>query len=688
MSFSISIPGKTLIRFISPLLGISAGSCVVLSLQPILSGWVALFWVLSCVLCLHAFYKGRNEVFSYNFRLVSILLFTSLAIAAHWPQGWQHVLAQALVLMLGIKLMELKSQRDAFQLCGLGVLGLGVASLVRFDLGFGMMIILFLFLGLILILWQHVLDQTAKVSGAGISGWTLPLKLVFFALFLTVLTIITGLVLFFAFPRNINPMLDLGSGMEVYRTGFSPEMSPGSVSEIVASNRVAFRAQIDREIHSSRLYWRGAVLWETDGAEWKPGTPHDFQARPVRSPGSESDIVTQTITLNPGRTGYLFGLYHPRLVTGISPVFYSRDGSIKTDDQIESARRYDVVSARADHEGPDHREMRAALGLPPGLDQRIIDLAAQFERSDASPWDTAGEIMFYFREQGFEYSLRSPGGFDRGQSLAEFLLETRVGYCELYAAATTILLRLNNIPARVVVGFWGGEFNPVGGYWIVRDSMAHAWVEAWFDDRGWTILDPTTMPGPGTWDQDAEAVSGEVNGAQGPDRVVKPVMRVVDWFRWQWTNAIIDLTLARQVRMWRSFRSGVQDAWSGLSTPDISFSLDDLKNRKLSLAGTALIFTAVCFAIFWFSRYRGSGTDREAKLRIKAWKRLARNTPGRYDVIRPGSEQKIWDWWEKNYPHKVSELKALYFAQRYGPAPDDDRDARLNNFFRNCNNSP
>lgn len=688
MSFFTAVPKQPTLRFLSPLLGISAGSCVVVSLDTILAGWVALFWILSSILSFLAFYKGKNEVFSYNLRLISVLLLVSLAIAAHWTQGWQYVLAQTLVLMLGIKLMELRSQRDAFQLCGLGVLGLGVASLVRFDLGFGMIIILFFFLGLVLILWQHILDQTGKMTGPGIPGWIFSLKLILFALFLTVLTIMTGLLLFFVFPRNINPMLDLGAGMEVYRTGFSSEMSPGSVSEIVTSRRVAFRAQMDEVIHPSRLYWRGAVLWETDGAGWKPGSPHDFQARPVMNPENDSGIVSQTITLNPGRTEYLFGLYHPRQVTGVSPVFYNRDGSIKTDDQVDTAKRYDVLSTYDDKIRPTPGELRAGLSVPAGLDRRITALAREFEIQDSGPWDTAREIMFYFRARGFEYSLSSPSGFGQGQTLADFLLETRTGYCELYAAATTILLRLNNIPARVVVGFWGGEFNPVGGYWIVRDSMAHAWVEAWFEDRGWTILDPTRMLGAGVSDEDVDIMSGTETESLRPDQVVTPAMRVVDWLRWQWTNAVIDLTLARQVRMWRSLRSGVQDAWSGLSAPDVSFSRDQLDRGKFTLAGAALIFAAACFIVIRFFMYRSFKTDQEEKLRVRAWKRLARKTPGKYEIKKPGREKKVWDWWEENYPHKVSELKELYYSQRYGPAPDDDRDAQLNNFFRNLVSAP
>ena len=666
-------PAKYRLMLLSLLLGISAGSCVVLSLDTILAFWVALFWILACILACAAVYQGRNEVFSYRFRLTTALLLLCLAIAAHWAQGWQYVLAQALVLMLGIKLMELRTQRDAFQFCGLGVLGLGVASLFRFDLGFGILILVFFFLGLVLILWQHILDHTPKKSWSGTPGWGFSLKLFLFAFFLTILTTLMGLLIFFAFPRNINPMLDLGSGIEARRTGFNPEMSPQSVGEIVSSNRIAFRAGIEDPVNPDWLYWRGAVLWKTDGESWKPGSPHEYQSRPVMNSTQDQGLVRQTITLNPGRTEHLFGLYFPGRVLDVSPVYYNHDGSIKMDDTVETAIRYRVVSRLNDTRSLTPRESTAALDIPGGLDQEVINLAGMFERRDNNPWDTAQEIMFYFGAQGFEYSLSAPPGFEQGQSLADFLLHTRTGYCELYASAAAILMRLNNIPARVVVGFSGGEFNPVGEYWVVRDSMAHAWVEAWFEDRGWVILDPTRMIGEDALDAPGVEAGASRTGA-APDQVMTPGLRVVDWLRWQWTNAIIDLTLARQVRMWRSLGSGLQDTWSGLFAPKIPMPREMPRVSALSLLAAALVLGGLFGALLYS---RGGGGNQEQRLRQRAWKRLARKTPGRYDLQKPGREQQVWDWWEKNNPDRAREIKRLYYAQRYGPWPDLSKDRRL-----------
>ncbi|MFO7729014.1 MAG: DUF3488 and transglutaminase-like domain-containing protein [Desulfonatronovibrio sp.] len=678
MTSSTFLSTQVPLRFLSPLLAVSAGSCVLFSLYTILALWVILFWIISAVLSFIAFYKGKTEVFSYNFRLVTVVLLVSLAVPVYWHQGWQYILAQAMVLMLGIKLMELRSQRDAFQFCGLGVLGLGVASLVRFDLGFGVMIFLFFFLGLVLILWQHVYDQTAKVSLTRAPGWMFSLKLVAFALILTVLTVTLGLLLFFIIPRNINPMLNLGSGMEIHRTGFSAQMSPGSVSEIVVSRRIAFRAGIDGPVDPSRLYWRGTVLWETDGAGWQPGTPHDFQESPPEFKETKKDFITQIITLNPGRTEYLFGLYYPGRIQDVSPVNYNRDRSVKMDDIVETAIRYQVHSVREDKTPISSRERSAGTAVPPGLDQQIVDLARELGEQADDSGSVAREIMSYFSSRDFQYSLSSPAGFSQGQTLAEFLFETRTGYCELYAAAMTLLLRLNNVPSRVVVGYLGGEFNPVGGYWVVRDSMAHAWVEAWVDDRGWVLRDPTRALGNNAAAEATETEVYQPSETASPDQVMSPALRVVDWLRWQWTNAVIDFTLARQISMWRSLRSGVQDTWSELTTPDISFFRKIAQRGKITLVIAAVVLAAVIFTGFRIFVYKNMTEHSEDRFRRKAWKTLARKTPGRYyNLNRPGREDPIWKWWKKNYPDRVRELQDAYYAQRYGPKPDFRGHARL-----------
>ncbi len=99
-----------------------------------------------------------------------------------------------------------------------------------------------------------------------------------------------------------------------------------------------------------------------------------------------------------------------------------------------------------------------------------------------------------FRTQEFVYTLDPPRLAEN--AVDEFLFDTRSGFCEHYAAAFTIVMRAAGVPARIVTGYQGGEFNPLGGYLLVRQSDAHAWSEIWVAGRGWLRVDPTAAVAP------------------------------------------------------------------------------------------------------------------------------------------------------------------------------------------------
>ena len=84
-------------------------------------------------------------------------------------------------------------------------------------------------------------------------------------------------------------------------------------------------------------------------------------------------------------------------------------------------------------------------------------------------------------------------GFEEGDIIDDFLFRTRQGYCEHFASAFAYLMRAANVPARLVGGYLGGERNPFGNYFIVRQSDAHAWAEVWLGGRGWVRVDPTAV---------------------------------------------------------------------------------------------------------------------------------------------------------------------------------------------------
>jgi hypothetical protein len=134
------------------------------------------------------------------------------------------------------------------------------------------------------------------------------------------------------------------------------------------------------------------------------------------------------------------------------------------------------------------------LKLPGDSNPRTRALARQCQREDPRPTAIIRNALNYFRNGSFYYTLTPPA---LGANPAdEFVFNTREGFCEHYASAFTVMMRAAGIPARVVTGYQGGELNPVGKYFIIRQADAHAWTEVWLENEGWLRVDPTGAVAP------------------------------------------------------------------------------------------------------------------------------------------------------------------------------------------------
>src|SRR5262249_8448192 len=128
----------------------------------------------------------------------------------------------------------------------------------------------------------------------------------------------------------------------------------------------------------------------------------------------------------------------------------------------------------------------------------VVNKVNQLTAGQPTPYDRVKAIRDYFSPaNGFSYSTSTQLG-DTGSELADFALEKKQGYCQQYAAAMAIMLRVAGVPSRVVIGFT--RHTPkTNGYWSIQNTDAHAWVEAYFDSLGWIPFDPTppdpTAPG-------------------------------------------------------------------------------------------------------------------------------------------------------------------------------------------------
>src|SRR6266542_1956931 len=302
-------------------------------------------------------------------------------------------------------------------------------------------------------------------------------------------------LLFVLFPR-------INTGLRVdFRTtglassGFSDRLSPGSIAALANSSEIAFRAEFPGSAVTppGSMYWRGAVMWHCDGLEWRaPYVPVSVSRSARQSP--RGSTVRQRITLAPHGTRWMFALDRP---FEIPPgAILARGDYLWSVQTIRKARRYEVVSSLgATGKELTPGERREALELPPSISPAVRELAQSWTTQNSNPRAIVNSALQFFRAQGFRYSL-SPGEYGKND-LEQFLFHRRIGFCEHYAASFATLMRLAGIPARVIVGYLGGEYNDLGHFFLVRQADTHAWCEVWLPGNGWIRVDPTTAVAPG-----------------------------------------------------------------------------------------------------------------------------------------------------------------------------------------------
>ena len=309
---------------------------------------------------------------------------------------------------------------------------------------------------------------------------------------LVLLSIPLMLILFILVPRVPGPLWGLTSEQRGGITGLSDQMSPGKISNLIRSNEVAFRVDFEGNVPpQSQLYWRGPVMAQYNGYRWT-----QLSRQPMRrlSLNVSEEAIKYTVTLEPNGEQWLLALDVPTLL--IADSLMTRDFQLISKKKINDLRRYSMESRLSYKIGLDEAQdyLQKTTVYPEQFNPQTIafgkSLAARFNSSD----EILNEVLGMFRNEEFIYTLKPPLLGDN--SVDEFLFETRRGFCEHFAGSFALLMRAAGIPARIVTGYQGGEFNKVGNYLIVRQSDAHAWTEVWITDRGWIRVDPTAAVSP------------------------------------------------------------------------------------------------------------------------------------------------------------------------------------------------
>jgi protein-glutamine gamma-glutamyltransferase len=362
-----------------------------------------------------------------------------------------------------------------------------------------------------------------------------------------------ALVLFLFFPRIAGSFWGAPSN-ERALSGLTDEMSPGDISDLALDDTVAFRVRFNGPLPPpSRRYWRGPVLNEFDGYTWSRGESQSFREP---RPALLGQPVDYTVTLEPTGQRMLFALD----MVGQWPAEMAQqawDYQLRTRYPVNSVLQYQTRSFLSYEAGAQlSLALRnLELQLPFGRNPRTIELAKRLRAAAGSDREFTRSVLAMFRDQEFYYTL-TPPGLER-DSVDDFLFNTRQGFCGHFASAFTMMMRAAGIPARVVGGYQGGDWNPIGRYLILRQSHAHAWSEVWLADSGWTRIDPTAAVAPERIERGtAAALSAEdllQSGLADDSGLLWQAGMIWDNANARWNDWVVQFNRLQQEELLRTF---------------------------------------------------------------------------------------------------------------------------------------
>ncbi|WP_376696504.1 transglutaminase TgpA family protein [Wenzhouxiangella sp. EGI_FJ10305] len=318
-----------------------------------------------------------------------------------------------------------------------------------------------------------------------------------------------ALILFVSFPRLAEPLWGLPDEVMDGKTGLSDTMSPGSIADLYIDDSAAFRAEFNATPPPpERRYWRGPVLWRFDGDTWERAFLASRTPATKVPPGPDDFLYT--VQLEPHERRWLFALDYP--VTTPNEARISLDFQVTRRDPVTALTEYRMRSNPGFTDMPQLPESlrRLALSLPEDRNPRTLEMARQLRERFEDDRALIDHVLDWLREEPFYYSLETAPLGRHGAD--EFLFDLRRGYCEYYASAFAVLMRAAGIPTRVVTGYQGGYWQEGGQYLLVRQSDAHAWVEVWLAESGWTRVDPTAAVSPARIQSGARVATGDATG--------------------------------------------------------------------------------------------------------------------------------------------------------------------------------
>jgi transglutaminase-like putative cysteine protease len=444
-----------------------------------------------------------------------------------------------LTIMLSLRLSGEKTVRYSLQIQALSLFCL--ASFSLFDLS----PIFLLYVGLLLVLVAMALvlltfynqDSDMRLSLPDLS------KVLVAGLLLPLLSLPLMLLFFPILPRTQFPLWNFMSSTPALTTGLSDKVEPGMQSSVRESPALAFRAEMPRQ--ASQPYWRAIVYNQITGNRWTRD-----RAVPNEKTTIRGRTVVQAIYPEPSDSKVLPTLDRPTFIairrsnSAPDSVFEFTGLSRKRLNYTVESVVEGIAVSGASINKPFY------LRIPTVIPTRVKQFAADVRRSGKSDRARLYFLETYFRNGGYSYSTKNlPTG---SNALESFLFEEKKGNCSFFASSFALLLRVAGVPCRLVGGYLGGDYNELGNYYLVSESMSHVWVEVFIDGSGWLRVDPSSFA----------VNAGNIFGDHKNRDIILRLLLLVDSLDHAWNRTIIPYDLERQINIFNSVGELLHDAES------------------------------------------------------------------------------------------------------------------------------
>jgi transglutaminase-like putative cysteine protease len=452
------------------------------------------------------------------------------------------------------------------------------------------------------------------------------------------------------FPRIATPFWAVPIDTSSATSGLSDSMSPGDISSLSLSNEVAFRVRFENEMPPpQQRYWRGLVLYRFNGRTWSG-------REPGRMPRVRDNIlvsgepVNYEVTLEPTRQHYVFALDIP-MDWSLERTSMGPQQQLTRIQPIDQRVAYKATSYPSYQIQPNMSlsGRQWYTSVPEGSNPRSADLARGMRDATGSDEEFIRSVLAMFHDEEFFYTLEPPAL--GSNPVDRFLFETRQGFCEHYASAFSVMMRAAGIPSRIVLGYQGGEVNPLGRYLIVRQADAHAWTEVWLDGKGWSRIDPTAAVAPERIDIGRSgAMFGGIGASWGlnaPPEWLHSLSLTWDALNARWNDWVLGYGPENQELFMR---------WLGMDDPDWQ------KMMLTLLVFVVAIIAAISFALIL--RYKPPPQD-PAVILYRKFTRKAGIAPRRGETPQSYALRLRQDG--VNNEANIARVTNSYLAVRYGP---------------------